>query len=107
MQINTLQNRDRRVNESRPGRTRSSNFWVNAMTIVDLVETSKGQAVPLPEEFRFETSTVSIRHEGAAVIVEAIKPTDWPEHFFDDIRIDDPAFARPNQGVTPPVPLLD
>lgn len=95
------------MNESRPGRNRSSIFWMNAMTIVDLVETSNGQAVPLPEEFRFDTSTVSIRREGAAVILEAIKLTHWPEHFFDDIRIDDPAFVRPNQGVTPPVPLLD
>ncbi len=67
------------------------------MTIVNLVETSEGQAVPLPEEYRFETPTVSIRREGAAVIVEAVKPRHWPEHFFDDIRIDDPAFTRPNQ----------
>lgn len=80
---------------------------MNAMTIVELVETSKGQAVPLPEEFRFEFPTVSIRREGAAVIVEAIKPTHWPKHFFDDIRIDDPAFTRPVQGTTPPVPLLE
>jgi hypothetical protein len=39
---------------------------------------------------------VSIRREGAALIVEAIKPMHWPEHFFDDIRIDDPAFTRPS-----------
>jgi virulence-associated protein VagC len=76
------------------------------MTIVELVETNKGQAVPLPEEFRFESSTVSLRREGGALIVEAIKPTHWPEHFFDDIRIDDPAFARPPQGALPPAPLL-
>ncbi|MHB1421835.1 MAG: AbrB/MazE/SpoVT family DNA-binding domain-containing protein [Gemmataceae bacterium] len=77
------------------------------MTIINLVETSEGQAIPLPEEFRFEACTVSIRREGAAVIVEPIKPSHWPEHFFDDIRVDDPAFARPTQGATPPVPALD
>ena len=76
------------------------------MKTVDLVETSDGQTVPLPEEFRFETSTVSIRRQGAAVILEPIKPMHWPEHFFDDICIDDPAFVRPDQGTTPPAPMF-
>lgn len=77
------------------------------MKIVELVETTKGQAVPLPEEFRFESSQVSLRREGSAVIVEAIKPSHWPEHFFEDIRIEDPAFARPPQGETPSSPSLE
>jgi virulence-associated protein VagC len=77
------------------------------MTTVELVETSSGQAVPLPEEFRFETSTVSIRREGDAVILEPVKPALWPAHFFEDIRIDDPAFVRPHQGPTPPAPVFD
>jgi virulence-associated protein VagC len=82
-------------------------FGVNAMITVEIVETSNGQAVPLPEEFRFETSTVSIRRDGDAVILEPVKPAHWPEHFFEDIRIDDPAFVRPDQGSTPPAPFLD
>ncbi|HWG41686.1 MAG TPA: hypothetical protein VN688_02790 [Gemmataceae bacterium] len=77
------------------------------MKIVGIVETGNGQTVPLPEEFRFEIPTVSIRREGTAVILEPIKPMHWPEHFFDDIRINDPAFARPDQGSTPPAPLFD
>ncbi len=77
------------------------------MKTVDIVETSAGQAIPLPEEFRFETLTVSIRREGDAVILEPVKPVHWPEHFFDTIRINDPAFARPNPGATPPAPLFD
>jgi virulence-associated protein VagC len=77
------------------------------MKTVELVETDHGQAVPLPEEFRFTTRTVSIRREGEAVILEPTKPDHWPEHFFDAIRIDDPAFVRPEQGSTPPAPRLD
>ncbi len=77
------------------------------MQTVEILETSSGQAVPLPEGFRFETRMVSIRREGAAVIVEPVKPSHWPEHFFEDIRIDDPAFVRPEQGSTPPAPSLD
>jgi virulence-associated protein VagC len=77
------------------------------MTTVRIVETNQGPAVPLPEGFRFSTPTVSIRREGAAVIVEPVKPAQWPEHFFEDIRIEDPAFVRPPQGQTPPAPQLD
>lgn len=52
-------------------------------------------------------SKPQLRREGSAVIMEAIKPRRWPERFFDDIRIDDPAFVRPDQGATPPAPSLD
>ncbi len=77
------------------------------MQTVEIVETDKGQAVPLPAEFQFATHTVSIRRDGEAVILEPIKPRHWPERFFDAIRIDDPAFVRPDQGPTPPAPRLD
>lgn len=77
------------------------------MTTVQIVETSQGQAVPLPEAFRFTTPTVSIRREGDAVILEPVEPAQWPEHFFEDIHIDDPAFSRPAQGAIPPAPRLD
>jgi antitoxin VapB len=77
------------------------------MKTIEIVETGNGQSVPLPEEFRFETKTVSIRRQGDAVILEPIGPSQWPKDFFDDIRIDDPAFVRPVQGSIPPVPQLD
>lgn len=63
--------------------------------------------MPLPEEFRFTTPTVSIRCEGDAIILEPVKPAHWPKHFFENIRIDDPAFTRPLQAAIPPAPLLD
>jgi virulence-associated protein VagC len=80
---------------------------VNIMKTVKLVETSTGQAVPLPEEFRFATPIVSIRRECDAVILEPTKPTTWPDRFFEDIRIDDPAFLRPEQGSIPPALSFD
>jgi virulence-associated protein VagC len=65
------------------------------MSTVKIIETDQGQSVPLPDEFRFETPTVSIRRAGDAVILEPVKPDQWPEGFFEAIRIDDPAFVRP------------
>jgi virulence-associated protein VagC len=75
------------------------------MKTIEIVETGNGQSVPLPEEFCFETKTVSIRWQGDAVILEPVGPSEWPANFFDDIRIDDPAFLRPNQGSIPPIPV--
>jgi antitoxin VapB len=77
------------------------------MKTAEIFETSLGQAVRLPSEFRFETSTVSIRQEGNALILEPLRPANWPEDFFDAVRIDDPAFVRPPQGTTPPAPILE
>jgi hypothetical protein len=48
-----------------------------------------------------------LQSDGEAVIVEPVKPSHWPEGFFDAIRIDDPAFVRPDQGPTPSAPPLD
>ena len=76
------------------------------MKTVEILNTSNGQAVPLPDEFRFETPTVSIRRDSDAVILEPVKPSQWPVGFFDAIRIDDPAFVRPEQGPPPPAPSL-
>jgi len=82
-------------------------FTVGPMKTVEILQTSTGQAIPLPDEFRFDTPTVSIRREGDAVILEPVRPAHWPEHFFEDIRVDDPAFARPDQGAIPPAPSFD
>jgi len=76
------------------------------MQITEVFDTEQGQAVALPEEFRFSTSTVAIRREGDAVILEPLRPATWPNGFFESIRIDDPAFSRPEQGALPPAPSL-
>ena len=76
------------------------------MTITQIIELDGTQAVRLPEEFRFATATVSIRRDGDAVVLEPLKTTSWPEDFFQQIRITDPAFDRPSQGQMPPTPTL-
>ena len=35
------------------------------------------------------------------------RPAAWPAGFFDEIRIDDPAFQRPVQGEVPAMAALD
>lgn len=77
------------------------------MKTAAVIDTGFGQTVTLPEEFRFKTDTVSIRREGEAVILEPVKPVDWPERFFEKIRIDDPAFVRPEQGALPSAPSIE
>jgi antitoxin VapB len=77
------------------------------MTTAEVIDIRGAQAVKLPDEFRFEGDRVSIRREGKAVILEPVPPATWPEGFFDRIRIDDPNFVRPDQGLTPPAPTLD
>jgi virulence-associated protein VagC len=77
------------------------------MKTTEVVSIEGRQAVKLPDEFRFADQVVAIRKEGDAVILEPIRSTSWPPGFFESIRIDDPAFARPTQGETPPAPTMD
>ena len=51
-------------------------------------------SITLPEEFRFLGCKVLIRKEGEAIV-------------FENIQIDDTAFVRPPQGLTPPISTLD
>jgi antitoxin VapB len=77
------------------------------MTTAEIIRTEGSQAVKLPEGFQFEGDTVSIRREGELVILAPVKSASWPPGFFEKIRIDDPAFVRPPQGVVPQAPVLD
>ncbi len=72
------------------------------------IVTSEGdtQTVRLPKGFYLPTPEVSIRHDGEAIVLEPLKPKTWPAVFFESIRIDDPSFSRPEQGVMPPVKKL-
>jgi antitoxin VapB len=74
---------------------------------VEIVDTGQGQVVRLPEEFRLPGERVSIRRDGNAVVLEPLKGATWPSRFFEAIRIDDPAFDRPDQGELPSVVKLE
>ena len=67
------------------------------MKIVELISIDGHQALTLPDEFRFTETTVTIRKEGDALILERLKANTWPTDFFEAIHIDDTAFIRPTQ----------
>ena len=79
----------------------------SCMSIAEIVEIGGTQAVKLPEGFRFDGDSVSIRREGEAVILEPVKSSLWPAGFFEAIRIADPQFVRPAQGQAPAAPSFD
>jgi virulence-associated protein VagC len=72
----------------------------------EVIQLQGAQAIKLPDGFRISGDSVSIRKVGEAIILEPVKPRTWPTNFFDEIKIEDPAFARPEQGATPPAPIL-
>lgn len=76
------------------------------MRTIDVIDLDGEQAVKLPDGFRFATGEVTLRRFGEAVILSPSRPGSWPDRFFDDVRIDDPAFSRSDQGETPPAPVL-
>ena len=64
------------------------------------------QTVRLPKGYHLATSTVTVRHEGEAIVLEPMKAKDWPPGFFESIHITDSAFVRPEQGQLPPLKSL-
>ena len=76
------------------------------MQVAEIVRIDGCQLVKLPEGFRLEGDTVSIRRQGESLVLQPIKSETWPQGFFDRIRVDDSAFARPAQGRVPPAPNL-
>jgi virulence-associated protein VagC len=64
------------------------------------------QTVRLPKGFHLPTPTVSVRHDGDAIVLEPLKAKSWPERFFEFVHISDAAFVRPAQGTPPPVKTL-
>ncbi len=68
------------------------------MKVAEIVRAEGSQLVRLPEEFHLDGDTGSIRRQGEAIVQEPVKTATWPPRFFDRIRIDDPASARPPQG---------
>lgn len=77
------------------------------MSTAQIIMVDGRQAVELPEEFRLDAGSVSIRREGNAVILEPVGVDHWPDGFFEAIRIDDANWQRPAQGDLPPVPVLN
>jgi virulence-associated protein VagC len=77
-----------------------------SLPTAEVLNTEHGQTIVLPSSIRLPGDKVAVRREGDLVILEPLKPAQWPAGFFDSIRIDDPAFVRPEQGQLPPAPVL-
>ncbi|MDZ4848914.1 MAG: hypothetical protein SGI77_06445 [Pirellulaceae bacterium] len=77
------------------------------MTTTQVINSDEGQLVRVPAEFRLDGSEVSIRREGNSLVLEPVlsHSSDWPVGFFEEIRIDDPAFKRPPQGEPPNISI--
>jgi len=76
------------------------------METAAVIHEGEWQTVRLPKGYHIATPTVGVRHEGEAIVLEPMKPTTWPDGFFDSIHIADPGFSRPDQGQLPPVQPL-
>ncbi len=76
---------------------------VTAMETATVTLEGDHLSVRLPKGVHLPTPTVSVRCEGESVVLEPVKPTAWPERFFESIRIDDVAFVRLAPGVLPTI----
>lgn len=68
-----------------------------------LFTNGRSQAVRIPKELRLAGIEVSIRRLGDGVFVVPVKATKWPKGYFENIRIEDETFTRPDQGELPPI----
>ncbi len=70
--------------------------------ITPLFTNGRSQAVGIPKELRFKGKEASIRRLDDGVLLVPVKASTWPDGYLDSIRIDDPNFARHDQGELPP-----
>jgi hypothetical protein len=74
------------------------------MKVADIVCANGAQLVKLPEEFHLEGDTVPSGARATLSFWNQSSRLGGPPAFFEDIRIDDPAFASPRQGEVPSAP---
>ncbi|HEX7379109.1 MAG TPA: hypothetical protein VF278_18445 [Pirellulales bacterium] len=76
------------------------------MKTAQVIRLKGRQAIQLPPEFTVCVDAFAIRKDGDTIILEPIKAANWPAGFFEEIHIEDPAFARPHQGDMPLPPSI-
>ncbi len=74
---------------------------------VDVIVDGDSQVIRLPIGFEVRADRVSVRRLGEAVLIEPVRPREWPQGFFEAIHSDDPTFVRPDQGQLPPAPRFE
>lgn len=75
------------------------------MDTADVSTLNGRQNILLPTGFQVPGKQAAVRKVGDAIVVEPLKPSEWPEGFFEAIHIDDSSFERPPQGSAPPISL--
>ncbi len=66
--------------------------------IAKVFKSGNSLALRLPRELRPVEGVMNIEPRGERWIVTPAKPRKWPTNFFEEIRIEDDAFCRPEQG---------
>lgn len=67
--------------------------------ITKVFKSGNSLALRLPRALSPSEGEMHIEALGERWIVTPVKPKEWPENFFADIRIEDDSFERPDQGM--------
>ena len=67
--------------------------------IAKIFKSGNSLALRLPNKLNPKIGSVFIEADGETWVVHPVKPDTWPRGFFQKIRIADPKFVRPEQGV--------
>ncbi len=68
-------------------------------TMAKILRSAHSQAVQLPKAFRFprEIEEVEVRRQGDRLILEPVRPREWPESFWQAFGGMPEGFERPVQ----------
>lgn len=66
--------------------------------IAKVFKSGNSLALRLPRELNPVEGEMHIEPQGERWVVTPGKPREWPENFFETIRIEDKTFCRPEQG---------
>ncbi len=72
-----------------------------------LISNGQTQTLRIPQELRMLGEQVNIRRFGDGLVIEPVRQSAWPDKYFQMICIEDEAFVRLEQGVTPSCPSFD
>ena len=70
-----------------------------------IFKSGNSYAVRIPREFNPTEGEITIEAIGDRWILCPARAESWPPGFFEAIRIEDPAFARSDQGEHRPIEL--
>ncbi len=66
--------------------------------ITKVFKSGNSMALRIPKELEPSEGEMRIERKGNSWVVEPVASKSWPRNFFKKVRIEDPAFVRPEQG---------